>query len=49
MKNAGEGKPKTKLMDYAKGSYFGEISLLSHAPRLASIYAKVTTTKRNKY
>jgi hypothetical protein len=36
-----QGKPPKKVMDYGKGSYFGELALLKNVPRAANILAKV--------
>jgi cAMP-dependent protein kinase regulator len=37
-----QAKP-VKVKDYAKGSFFGELALISNEPRQASITATVTT------
>ena len=35
------GKEAKKVLEYKKGSYFGELALLKNAPRAASVVAKV--------
>jgi CRP-like cAMP-binding protein len=35
------GEEPTKVMDYSKGSYFGELALIKNTPRAASVFAKV--------
>ena len=42
LKQLEPGKPPKKVMDYTKGSYFGELALIRNTPRAASVFAKVT-------
>lgn len=35
-----EGEPESKVLDYDKGNYFGELALLRNEPRAASVIAK---------
>ena len=41
LKQIEPGKPAKKVMDYIKGSYFGELALIRNTPRAASVVAKV--------
>mmetsp|Transcript_11721 Transcript_11721/g.10353 ORF Transcript_11721/g.10353 Transcript_11721/m.10353 type:complete len:151 (+) Transcript_11721:407-859(+) len=37
------GKPPTEVMQYSKGSYFGELALINNAPRAANVVSKSET------